>query len=143
MAKYKAQGFKLYKDDGASGLTKPVIQLITIDPQGSSTTQIDVTDHDSTGAEFLGGVVNAGEFQMEIHWDPKNAVHDELVQAAEAGTSATYQLHFPSHITAVNPWEFAATITSFSPGMPADGALTATVTFQVSGSIDRNATAWT
>ena len=143
MTRRKAQGYKLYRDDGASGLTKQIIQLIDIDPEGASATQINATDHDSVGQSFVAGPTDPGEFTFDINWDPVHASHVELLTDLEAGTTQTYQLHFPAGYSMTTCWEFDASVVGFSPQMPAEGVNAATVTFRTTGSVDYNATPWT
>ena len=142
MTRRAAQGYKLYREDGSDGLTKQVIQLISIDPEGATATQINVTDHDSSGQSFIAGPTDPGEFTFDINWDPAHASHVELLTDLAAGTTQEYQLHFPSGFSIATCWEFSASVVGFSPSMPAEGVNGATVTLRTTGTIDYAATPW-
>jgi predicted secreted protein len=137
MAKYDAYGTKFYRGTSAGGDLYG--QVSSISGPGLSADTIDVTSHDSTNAweEVVVGILRSGEVTMEIVYDPANAFY------ANAGTglladfigraSTTYTLEFPD--TAGSEWAFSAFVTGFEPSMPVDGALTASVTFKVTGNV--------
>ena len=95
----------------------------------------DVTTHDSTGAweEVVGTILRSGEVSLEIVFDPTNATHKYaaagLTHDLASRTAQTFSLTFPD----ATAWTFSALVTGFEPSAPADGALTASVTFKVTG----------
>lgn len=89
----------------------------------------DTTAHDSPNQyrEFVGGLINAGEFSIEVNYDP--ADHDTLVEDFEDDVARGYRLTFPGGAM----WEFQAWLTGFAAEAPVDDKLSAELTFQLTG----------
>lgn len=129
MTKYAAYGTALKKDGtafaGVTSISGPGLKLDTAD----------VTSHDSTSAweEAVGTILRSGEIKLDIVYDPANATHKYaaggLLYILNARTSAEYTLVFPGSVT----WTFNAFVTGFEPSAAVDGALTASVTFKLTG----------
>lgn len=132
MAKYDAYGTQFLK--GATVLA----QVSNISGPGLSLDTEDVTTHDSTGAweEVVGTILRSGEVTIDIVYDPAHATHKNagngLLADLVGRASATYSIKFPD--AATTTWSFSAFCTGFEPSMPVDGALTASVTFKLTGS---------
>lgn len=98
---------------------------------------VDVTSHDQTTAweEVIGTILRSGEVTMELVYDPANVTHKyatggllyDLVQR----TAIEFTLVFSD--TGATTWTFNALVTGFAPSAPVEGALTATVTFKLTG----------
>ncbi len=77
------------------------------------------------------------ELSMEIIYDPANATHKNaangLLADLIARASTTFTLVFSD--TATTEWTFSAFVTGFEPDAAHDGALTAAVTFKLTGDI--------
>jgi len=111
--------------------------VTNISGPGLSLDTVDVTSHDQTTAweEVVGTILRSGEVTMEIVYDPATATHKyaaggllyDLVQR----TSIQFTLVFSD--TAATTWTFNALVTGFTPSAPVEGALTATVTFKLTG----------
>lgn len=137
MAKYDAYGTLLYK--GTSGAGTAYAQVQSFSGPGLSLDNEDVTTHDSTNAweEVIGTILRSGEISMDIVYDPADATHKnaaggflyDLIQRE----AITLTLVFPD--AASTEWTFSALPTGFEPGMPHDGALTASVSFKLTGDI--------
>lgn len=135
MAKYAAFGTTLKR--GGTGGTA-VANIIDISGPGLSLDVEDVTSHDSTAGweEVVGTVLRSGEVTLEIAYDPGGATHKNatggLIADLVSKTAQTWAITFPSS-PAVS-WSFSGLVTGFEPGMPVDGALTASVKIKVTGS---------
>jgi predicted secreted protein len=131
MAKYAAYGTALKKAGTAFA------NVTNISGPGLSLDTEDVTSHDSTGAweELVATILRSGEVTIDIVYDPANATHKNasggLLALLAARAAAEYTLVFPD--AATTTWTFNAFVTGFEPSAPVDGALTASVTFKLTG----------
>jgi hypothetical protein len=83
---------------------------------------------------FIATLLDGGEVSFDINYEPAGATHDQttgLIKDMTDGTLRNFQTVFPD--AATTTWSFAAFITGFEPSAPVDGALTASVTFKISG----------
>ena len=135
MAKYAAFGTTIYK--GTSGAGVAIAQVQNISGPGLSLDTEDVTNHSSTGGweEVVGTILRSGEVSLDLIYDPDDATQKyaaggllyDLVQK----TANTYTIVFPD--SGSTEWVFSALVTGFEPGMPHDGALTATAKMKITG----------
>ena len=131
MSKYAGYGTVLEREG------TPIVQVTNISGPGLSLDVEDVTTHDSTGAweEVVATILRSGEVSMDIVYDPAAATHKNaaggLLADLVSRTAQTYSLTFTD--TAATVWSFSAFVVGFEPDMPADGALTASVTMKISG----------
>jgi len=129
MTKYSAFGTALKK----GGVTYANVKSIS--GPGLKLDTEDVTSHDSAGGweEVVGTILRSGEVTMEIVYDPANATHKYaaggLLYDLVSRTAIPLSLVFPGAVT----WSFKALVTGFEPSAPVDGALTASVTFKITG----------
>ena len=114
-----------------------VVYVTNISGPGLSLDTEDVTSHDSTGAweEVVATILRSGEVTLDIVYDPNAATHKNAAGGILADlvgrASTTYSIVFAS--TATVTWEFTAFCVGFEPGAPHDGALTASVTYKITG----------
>jgi len=105
--------------------------VISLSGPGVTIDTIDVTSHSSTSGyrEFVEGLADGGELTMEIIFDDAN----ELVLATKraAGLTVTIEITWPGAIV----WSAEAWLTGIEPNAASDGALTATVTWKITGVI--------
>lgn len=131
MAKYAAFGTQFKR--GAT----VVAQVTNISGPGLSLDTEDVTAHDSTGGweEVVATILRSGEITLDIEYDPNDATHKYasggILYDLKSRASQSYSLVFPS--TPAVTWSFTAFCTGFEPGAPVDGALTASVTYKITG----------
>jgi predicted secreted protein len=115
----------------------PIVAITNISGPGLSLDVEDVTSHDSTGAweEVVATILRSGEVTLDIVYDPAAATHSAtaggLIADMVARTAQTYTITFTD--TASTEWSFSAFVVGFEPDMPADGALTASVTMKITG----------
>ena len=137
MAKFDAFGTQLFRGTSGGGTAYAQVQSLT--GPGLSADVIDVTNMASTNAweEVVVGILRSGEMSMDIVYDPENATHANagsgLLADFLARASTTFTIVFPD--TGATEWTFSAFVTGFEPSMPHDDALTAAVTFKLSGDI--------
>lgn len=137
MAKVSAFGTQLFR--GTSGGGTAYAQVMSITGPALSADVIDVTTMDSTNAweEAVVGVLRSGDITMDIQYDPADATHKNAGNGLLADflgrASTTFTIVFSDSGT--TEWTFSAFVTGFTPSMPVDGSLTASVTFKVTGDV--------
>lgn len=97
MAMYDAQGSKLYV--GAQGSPDPSAQVLQVrrisDPNFSRSWK-DRTDLDSTAREGKPGLMDIGEFSIEVFQDSNaGQQHDVLLQAFTSNTEKAFKITWP------------------------------------------------
>ena len=97
---------------------------------------VDVTAHDSTGVfeEIVPTILRTGELRMEINYEPDAATHDAttgILYRYLNSMLGAYQLRFPD--AGHTEFTFNAYVTSFDPGMPHAGKISAPVAFKIDG----------
>jgi len=131
MSKLAAFGTKLLR--GAV----EVAQVQSISGPGLALDTEDVTSHDSPGGweEVVGTILRSGEISLDIVYDPKVATHKYatggLLHDLANRVTTTYTLTFPDSTS----WSFSALVVGFEPSAPVEGALTASVTLKLTGSV--------
>lgn len=131
MAGLDAFGTQLQRGDGAGPEVFTAIANVTdITPPGLERETYDVTAHDSEEAwrEFIGGLKDGGEVELELNYDPRE--HDALVADFDDANPRNYKVVWPGTL---GNWAFKALITNFEPEAPHDDKLAASATFKVSG----------
>ncbi len=131
MTKLSAFGTKLLR--GAV----EIAQVQSISGPGLALDTEDVTSHDSPGGweEVVGTILRSGEVSLDIVYDPKDATHKYatggLLHDLANRVTTTYTLTFPDSTS----WSFSALVVGFEPSAPVEGALTASVTLKLTGSV--------
>lgn len=131
MAGLDAFGTQLERGDGAATeVFTPIANVTNITPPGIERETYDVTAHDSPDGwrEFIGGLKDGGEVEIELNYDPRE--HDVLVSDFEDSAPRNYRIVFPGTL---GQWAFKAIMSGFESEAPHDDKLAATVTFKVSG----------
>ena len=128
MAKLWAGGTVLSMD------TTDIAQVIGITPPAFSLDTEDVTDMDSENGweEVIGTVLRSGEVGLNVHMDPAETSHTDLMAAMVDRVKKSFSLTFPDD--AATSWSFDGFVTGFEIDEAAhDGKLTATITIKVTG----------
>ncbi|GAA3301300.1 phage tail tube protein [Streptomyces cinereospinus] len=132
MAGLDAFGTQLQRGDGATPAETftPIANVTDITPPGIERETLDVTAHDSEDAwrEFIGGLKDGGEVEIELNYDPRE--HDSLVSDFGDKNPRNYKVVWPDSL---GEWAFKAILTNFEPEAPHDDKLAASATFKVSG----------
>jgi len=104
-------------------------------PRIGTIDDVDVTTHDSPDGykEYIPGLKEAGDFDVEIVWDPDDEVHAELEDMADARETRNFRAVDP----ASNTYEFSAYIRELTLGMPVGEAYTASMALRLAGAVTR------
>jgi hypothetical protein len=93
MAKQLGRGSKLYRGDIASATNfVQVPQVENIGEIGQESSEVEVTDLDSTAREYLAALPDTSDIAAQILWDPLNAVHQNLNTDQELGTVRYFKI---------------------------------------------------
>ncbi|AZM54166.1 outer capsid protein Hoc [Streptomyces sp. WAC 01529] len=132
MAGLDAFGTQLQRGDGATPTEAfaPIANVTDITPPGIERETYDVTAHDSEEAwrEFIGGLKDGGEVEIEVNYDPRE--HDALASDFADSEPRSYKVVWPKTL---GEWSFKAILKGFEPEAPHDDKLAASLTFKVSG----------
>lgn len=110
--------------------TVAVGNITTISGPNMTAATVDVTDHDSTWAEYVPGMKDAGEVTLDINF--MSTVTQRAVRDAIGAAEAAYTIEFPDGTVAA----FSAIVTAF--GMTAGGVndkLSASITLKIDGAV--------
>ena len=119
----------------AFATTAFVSEVLSINGSGMSRESIDTTHLGTTlNRTFTpGDLVDRGEFEIELHLDPDEAI--PIDQPAEVITVTFSKV--PADATAAN-WVFTGFMTNFDFAIPLEDKMTATATIKVTGAITFN-----
>lgn len=135
----KTQGTVLNLAGTASPVTYTAIaNVMSISGLGGQKSDIDITNFDSTAKEFLVGLEDSGQVQVEINYAPANTTHTTLWDLKGSGELRTWRIVSPGASPAPY-FQFAATVQQFQINFQTDDVVRATVTLRVSGSITKSA----
>ena len=129
MAKYGAYGAILKRGAttmaGVTNITGPNLSLETID----------VTAHDSPGAmrEAIASLIDPGDVTVELIFDPDAATHIAMRTDLTSRTATAYSITFVDATPTVA--SFQAFVTAFGVNLPVDGAMTASLTLKITGTV--------
>lgn len=140
MANIKTQGTVVSIEKAASpNEYDPIPGISSISGLGGGeANDIDVTDFDSTGKEYLIGLKDEGTLQLELNYDPDNAVHTRLETLQDAQTSATFKITLAAGTNKV--FTFDAFVKQMNKNLQADDAVRATVQLRITGSVSKGTT---
>lgn len=147
MSKLWAGGTVLSMSDMATTPTFAAIaQVIGITPPALTLDTEDVTDNDSKNGweEVIGTILRSGEVGLNVHMDPAESSHTDLMTAMVNRKKTDFKLGFPDGTGTdsdsdgidddATTWEFSALVTGFEIDEAAhDGKLTASITLKVTG----------
>ena len=120
---------------GADSATTEVANVTNISGPGLTLETIDVTNHSSASnwREFIGGLKDGGEINIDISYEPAGTTHKNtaggLLYFLTTRAIAYFSLTFPN----ATAWSFTALVASFTPGLGVGDALTASVTLKITG----------
>lgn len=133
--KYSGYDVLLKVKQGAGYVTTAQVR----DVAGPSLKQdtVQVTHRDGNKwREYLGGLRDGGEVQLDVVYDPDLQTHSAsaapgFVYLLNNGTLADWQMVFPDTTNTIS--QFFALVTGFEPTAPMEDALTAKITLKISG----------
>ncbi len=125
MAGKAAFGTKFYKTSGTSSTA--ISYLTDLKGPKQSADDIDITDHDDSDGhrEFVPGLVDAGEVELEMSWSPANIA----VIHALWRTTASFKAVFPDS----SSWAFDGYLKGLDGEAPFEDKIKANATFKCSG----------
>lgn len=126
-------GTKLNISDGASPESfHQVKQVREIDPPGGESSQVDVTNLDSTEKEYITGLSDGASLNVKGVWNKTDTNGQVAMRAAWAAkASRNFQVDFPDGVRA----SFRAAVLSFTLGASVDNAMEFTSKIKISGAI--------
>ena len=128
MALYDAQGSKLYiGDPGSPDANTQVLQIRRISDPNPTRSWKDRTDLDSTARTGKPGLLDIGEFSIEVFQDGDTGQqHDTLVNAILANTQKAFKITWPDG----RQMTFDGYVMSFGGVEEVDGDLVRTYNFR-------------
>ena len=111
-----------------------IAEITTISGPNGTLPAIDVTSHDSTATEVIGGMPTSGEVSFDFNWVGSDAAQQALEADRVAGTLSTYVLTLNDHASNKSSYTFSALVTAFglNPGGPND-KISGSCTLTISG----------
>lgn len=108
-------------------------EVTSITPPNESVDVIDVTHMDSPNRyrEFIQGLIDPGNMSAELNWVAGGATDDLVVAWRTAGETRNVRITTNNNTT----YTFPAFVTGWSPQMPVDGKMAATLELKVAGAI--------
>jgi len=143
MAGKDAFGTQFKRGDGATPteVFTTIANVTSISGPERSRETIDVTAHDSPDGwmEFIGGLKNGGEIQLEVNYDPAEDSHD-LDDDFNDSQPRNYQLVILPGDPDEHTWSLPGILTNLSDEFPYDDKMSRKVTVKVSGKPTLSAT---
>src|SRR5262245_30739691 len=128
--------------DSSPDLYVPIAEVKSITPPSADVDQVEVTHMQSPDRyrEFISGLIDGGEASFEMNFIPGNAsdirIFELLNLPVGVSRRRSCRISFPNGRT----WNFNGEVTGYEPSVPFDDAMTATVTFKVTGGITAGTT---
>lgn len=134
----KTQGTKLKLAGAVSPVTYTAMANVTsISGLGGQKGDIDITNFDSTAKEFLTGLEDPGQVQVEINYSPNDTTQNTLWTLKDSGDLRSWRIQLSG--ASPSPYfGFNATVQQFQVNFQTDDVVRATVTLRVSGSITKS-----
>lgn len=142
------QGTALYVATGGTVITK-IGNVPNVDGLGGASSDIDVTNFDSTAMEYLQGLNDEGTASINLNWSPEDASHDTLfalkqskervqwcVAAADgtaAPTAVDGEIVAPADRAS---FIFDATVQQIQWNLAANDVIRASLSLRISGAIE-------
>jgi hypothetical protein len=110
-----------------------IAEVLTCGPIGYSTTEVDVTNLDSTAKEYITGLQDGNQVEFEVNWLAGNTQQEQL---RDAGTTAQQLKMIWSGTSPQTTATFTLAAISFSRGETTpESQQTGTIGGRISGSI--------
>ena len=110
-----------------------IANIVSINGVSLSRSQIDVTHLTSADKfkEYIPGLMEGGQVDLELIFDPAHATHSQILVDFVAGTVSTYSITWPG----AQVWSASMFVMSVSPSAEAagDDKLKCNATFKVTG----------
>lgn len=108
-------------------------EVTSITPPNESVDVIDVTHMESPNRtrEFTQGLIDPGEFSCDVNWVAGGTTDDFVIAWRTSGDTRNVRITAPNGTT----YTFPAFVTGWTPQMPVDGKMAATLSCKVAGAI--------
>lgn len=128
----KTLGCTLHYSTGGSPTSFSLLgNIIDMNGLDGALTMIDSSDLDSVAAEFIGGLVDEGNFAVTLKFNPDNTGHQALRDARYSGTKIEFKLTLTD--TTPTTIIFNGYVTTFPLSLPFNDRITASMGIKVSG----------
>lgn len=137
----KAKSTKLTKIQRGDSATVESFNTIgevkSFDGPNGTAPDIDVSNFDSTEAEFIPGLSMPGELQITMNFVGSDVEQQGLDADRVAGTRRNYRIVFNDHDVSPTTYTFLASVTAFSVSGGTNAAYEAKATLKISGSVTK------
>jgi hypothetical protein len=131
----KTQGTKLQLGSTGSPTTwTDTANVTSISGLGGQKGDIEVTNFDSLAKEFLTGLEDPGQLQVEVNINPADTSQSDVWDLKESGELRFWQIRLAG-TSPFNTYTFKATVQQFQINFQTDDVVRATITLRISGSI--------
>lgn len=123
-------------DGGGTEVFTTIAEVKDISGPELSLNVADVTNHSSTGGwkEKLGTILDGGTVKFDVNFIPTAAtqgVSSGLLLDLGNRTKRNFKIVFPDGSNTT--WTVSALVVAFTPASPVDGAMTASITLDITG----------
>ena len=118
--------------DRASLVIEPGAVVAITGPDATKA-EIDVTDLDSAAKQFKGGLADFGRMSVEMHWVPKDTVHQKIRNDFLDVTSPVH--HYKLTFQEGTVWAFSAYVAGMPATVQGDNVLRITVALRMTGPV--------
>ncbi len=119
-------------DGGGPEVFTTVAQVVDITPPAENLSSVETTDMEDTVKRKIGALVDYGQGQVQLAWDPSDTGQEGLRTDLRAKTARNFKMVFPAPANLT--WSFTALVTNISPAVPLEDKLTSTITLELDGS---------
>ena len=123
-------GSQLKLGAGETPTYTTIAEVLQIGPIGSTTSEVDVTNLDSTAKEYIGGLPDGGSLEFKVNWLAGNTQQNALRDGV--GTTKPFQVAWSDNSGAT----FSMVILGFTRDETSpEGQLTASIQGRITGAI--------
>lgn len=117
----------------STGVWFELAEVTNVTPPNESVDVIEATHMQSPGRtkEFIQGMIDPGDFSCELNWVPGGATDDYVIAWRVSGETRSVRITTPNDTT----YTFPAFVTGWSPQMPNNDKMAATLTCKVAGAM--------
>ncbi|MGL5934597.1 MAG: phage tail tube protein [Cetobacterium sp.] len=121
----------LVSQDGGLNFTE-IAEVNNITPPSNELDLIDATHMQSPNRtrEFIAGLNDPGECEFEMNFVPGSGSDVKIQEIVNSGVAVRCKIVFPNTVS----WAFDGVCIGYTPEIPTDDKMMATVTFKVTGS---------
>lgn len=116
-----------------TGVWFEIGEVTSVTPPNESVDVIDVTHYGSPNRyrEFIQGLIDPGDMSCETNWVAGGTTDNYIIDWRTSGETRRMRITTPNDTT----YTFPTFVTGWTPQMPVDGKMAATLTCKVAGAI--------